>query len=144
MRIRGAVLFAPEASGALLGDIGGAFEPVELRLRRPAAIEGVVTGADGVPIAGARVRWEPDTEVRKAALFAGVGDRVSAAVTDAAGRFRIAALEPTRGNVSASVTGFMDGSRTGVVLREGETTVADVAVTQPAKPLVAPTAAPPK
>src|SRR5262245_15975444 len=82
-----------------------------------ATIWGTVHDATGASLPGATV------SIKSTAT--GV---IRSATTDAAGRYRVAALDPGEYEVRAELVGFKTAVQTGILLRVGGTTEADIAL----------------
>jgi protocatechuate 3,4-dioxygenase beta subunit len=87
----------------------GGWPPVEIRLGEGAAIEGRVTGLDGAPVPGARVRIWRDAQVpEEATLFMRLLPQAVGETTYCAsdGSFRLRRIEPGSYRVEARAQGY--------------------------------------
>jgi hypothetical protein len=89
---------------------GGRARGIEIRLSRPGSIAGIVTGADGAPIARATVAVSPHE---------GAGD-IDRAESDAEGRFGVDALGAGVYDVAVGAEGWTPAVRRGVAVLAGE------------------------
>jgi hypothetical protein len=116
--------FAPATRGFSLAGLAGIVEHRTIALARGAPVTGVVLGPDRKPVAGARVRAVPTSQYQPDAIDAD-------AATDAAGRFRFAALaagtyrfaathDELAAGVSAPETVDGKAERTGLAIQLGE------------------------
>lgn len=96
---------------------------VIIRLDAEAWLSGLVTGGDGLPAAGAAVT----------VLEPGSGATLGATATDAEGRYRVAALPPSRATVTVVHDSWAPHSRTGVVLLAQQDTRLDLKLRAPSQ-----------
>jgi protocatechuate 3,4-dioxygenase beta subunit len=114
-RGRSGPLMRPEGNAAL--------PPVEIRLSTGSSIEGRVIGADGLPLARARVRaWREARITGEAAIYARLIPRGAGGETVWSGKdggFRLGGIEPGSWLLEATATGYATGSAGPVEVSEG-------------------------
>jgi Carboxypeptidase regulatory-like domain len=105
------------ASGTEVADI-------VIRLGAPGAIEGVVLGADGAPLADASVRAAPQAPAAKGDSWRTIQALMEAIPipTDDQGRFRIESLPPGSCVVQVQAADHVTGTQRDIVVTEGQTT----------------------
>jgi hypothetical protein len=124
--------FGPGHSPASTADVAVGTGNLVLRVDRLGAIEGVLVGADGQPIAGSRVRARaplaeqtvgaPHGEELPFAELDFDGPRGSGATTGADGAFRIESVRPGNVTVVAQGTGHRPARQPNVDVRPAQTT----------------------
>jgi protocatechuate 3,4-dioxygenase beta subunit len=119
--------YAPAFSTLQLPVAPGASDHQTVLLRRGVAVAGRVVDEAGKPVAGARV-----LPASSASFFGGADERLDAATSDAAGRWKIAAVAPGSWRFEATSPSHAPGQSAPVILSAGGAAPAEIVITLPA------------